>query len=272
MLQRLAPIALLVLLQAPVHVGADAQIVEWIGEYAMNHDGHQGALHIDDSKRDCGAPAWCHLVISYVDTNGARFSATIRTIDQAFQHMVFEIAFPGNGQRFDAYLMSWDKSQMAGTTVWQGRTFGFYAFRRAVVRSQLAGAIGIGRGGQGPVSQNANRKTINADGEVQTLLPDGGKRLTRPGGCGFTIVSPDGTKGTVTCNQVQPATPPILDQVSGKWLDAHNSSLFDIIRTLLGNDQSSLDNYLRTAESSSPTVYEKIRLRTSLISMLAGAS
>jgi hypothetical protein len=271
---RLSAALVIVLLLAPVHVAADAQIGEWIGEYAMNHDGHQGTLRIEDSKRRCRVPAWCHLVISYLDTNGARFRVNIRIIDQAFQHMVFDIAFPGNVQRFDAYLMSWDKTRMAGTTRWQGRTFGFYAIRRAAVGVQLTQGAGgrRGRGGQGPPAQGTERKTINADGEVQTALPDGSKRLTRPGVCGSTIVRPDGTKTAVQCNQVQPATPPIPDQVSGKWLDAHNSYLLDIIRTLLGNDQPSLDNYLRTAESSNQNIYDKIRLRTSLIAMLTSAS
>jgi len=266
----------------PIHVGADAQIAEWIGEFAMNHDGFQGTLRIEDSKRDCAAPAWCHLVISYVDVNGARLRATIRIIDQAFQHIVFYVAFPGNNQRFDGYLMSWDKSRMAGTTVWDGRTFGFYALKHSPAGvGPLAEPIG-GRGRRGvpqltptpaaSAGQRAEHKTINADGEVQTALADGSKKLTRPGVCGFTIVRPDGTKSRSTCAQVQPATPPIPDAVSGQWLDRHNSSLLDIVRTLLGNDQVSLDNYLRTAESSNPNIYDRIRLRTELITMLTTAS
>jgi hypothetical protein len=41
--------------------------------------------------------------------------------------MVFYIDFPDNRQKFDAYLFSWDKSKMAGTTYWGGRPFGFFA-------------------------------------------------------------------------------------------------------------------------------------------------
>src|SRR5262245_20453797 len=49
------------------------------------------------------------------------------SVDDNNQHMAFVVFFPGNPQRFDVYLFSWDKSKMAGTTVWQGRTFGTFA-------------------------------------------------------------------------------------------------------------------------------------------------
>jgi hypothetical protein len=131
---------LFVLLAVPTFARADAQIAEWFGEYAMNHDGFQGTLRIQDSTRDCAAPAWCHLLASYVDKDGVRRLVTIRMMDQAWQHMVFYIAFPGNQQRFDGYLMSWDKSRIAGTTVWEGRTFGFFAVKRASV-AELPGRL-----------------------------------------------------------------------------------------------------------------------------------
>jgi hypothetical protein len=85
-----------------------------------------------ESGVDCAAPAWGHLIASYVDSNGTPLRARIRLIDQAWQHMVLYIAFPDNTQRFDAYLMSWDKNRIAGTTMWQGSAFGFYAFKRPI--------------------------------------------------------------------------------------------------------------------------------------------
>jgi hypothetical protein len=64
------------------------------------------------------------------------------------------------------------------------------------------------------------------------------------------------------------ATPPFPDPVSAKWLEAHNNALLDIVRGLLGNDQASLDNYLRNNESSTMAIYDRIRLRADLISKL----
>lgn len=280
---RMSAALVIVLLTTPIHIGADAEIGEWVGVYSMNHDGFQGTLRIEDTKRDCATPGWCHLRISYVGADGVTHVAAIRVVDQAGQRMVFYIAFPGNRQQFDAYLMSWDKSRMAGTTTWQGRTFGFYAVKAApesAARLPVRPGVLVGRGNRQvavmtPVPQTqpsgtpgSSQATINADGEVETALPDGSKRLTRPGECGFTIVRPDGSRSRASCNQVQPATPPIPDAVSGKWLEAHNSYLLDIIRSLLGNDQASVDNYLRTSESSTLGVFDRIRIRTALIALL----
>ena len=96
----------------------------------MNHDGFPGTLHITDTKADCAGPVWCDMALTYVDNKGARFSGRIVRIDDKNQHMIFQINFPGTPQRFDAYIFSWDKLKMAGTTYWGGRTFGFFATKR----------------------------------------------------------------------------------------------------------------------------------------------
>lgn len=44
--------------------------------------------------------------------------------------MAFTINFPGNTQKFDACIFSWDKAKLAGRTYWGGRTFGFSALKR----------------------------------------------------------------------------------------------------------------------------------------------
>jgi hypothetical protein len=273
---RLSAALLVMLLAAPVRARADAQINEWIGDYVMNHDGFQGTLRIGDTGVNCAAPEWCRLMASYVDSNGTPLRATIRFMDQAWQHMVFYIEFPNNTQRFDAYLMSWDKNRLAGTTVWQGRTFGFYALKRSIAD---AGAVIGGRrgrfdlptpgtGGARGGSAASNRRTVNADGEVEIVMPDGSRRLTKPGKCGFTTIAPDGKKTIATCNQVPLATPPFPDGMTAKWLDAHSASLLEIIRSLLGNDQTSMNNYLRNNEPSTMGLYDRIRTRASMISTL----
>jgi hypothetical protein len=275
---RLATALLVMLLAVPLRAGADAQINEWIGDYAMNHDGFQGTLRIGDARVDCAAPAWCRLMASYIDSNGTTLRATIRFMDQAWQHMVLYIAFPNNMQRFDAYLMSWDKNRIAGTTTWQGRTFGFYAFKRtaADAAAVLGGRRGrfdlpvlVNGGGRGGAAASANRRTVNAKGEVETVMPDGSRRVSRPGQCGWTIIFPDGRTNTFTCSQVPIAVPAISsDEVTLKWLDAHSNSLLDIIRTLLGNDQVSIDNYLRNNEPPAIGIYDRIRTRVSMIAAL----
>ena len=51
------PLAVLVVLLflATGHLRADAQIWDWLGEYAMNHDGFHGTLRIAESRRKCTA-------------------------------------------------------------------------------------------------------------------------------------------------------------------------------------------------------------------------
>lgn len=280
-MRHLALVVGLLVVFAPARIGADAQIAEWIGDYSMIHDGHQGMLRIADSKADCAGSAWCHLVVAYTGADGTRHPARILRIDQAFQHMILEIAFPGNRQRFDAYLFSWDKSRMAGTTVWGGRTFGFYAVKRGTVDVRAIRGrrgvtdVGPDRAGadQPPPGQPDAPSvpaavTITADGTIETAMPDGSKRLTRPGVCGWTTVFPDGRRSTASCAQVQPATPPIPEGASAAWLDAHGASLLDIARALLGGNAASIDNYLNTAESGQTGIYDRIRLRTDLIAKL----
>jgi hypothetical protein len=277
-MRHLALVVVLAVVIAPARTGADAQIAEWIGDYAMVHDGHQGTLRIADTKADCAGTPWCHLAIAYTGVDGVRHPARILRIDQANQHMILEIAFPGNRQRFDAYLFSWDKTRMAGTTVWGGRTFGFYAIKRA----RVADVRPLPRRPGGPVDTrpgNADQPpaaggsglVITAAGEIETTMPDGSKRLTRPGVCGWVTVFPDGRRSTASCSQVQPATPPLPDGASATWLEAHSASLLDIARGLLGDNAASIDNYLNTAESGQPGIYDRIRLRTDLITKLTAA-
>lgn len=118
------------LLLLPANLFADAQKQEWFGNWAMNHDGFAGTLRITDTKADCASSEWCDMAVSYVDNKGTRFSARIGRIDSKGQHMVFYVNFPNNTQKFDAYIFSWDKLKLAGTTYWGGRTFGFYATKQ----------------------------------------------------------------------------------------------------------------------------------------------
>lgn len=118
-------LALLLLL--PPKSFADATKEDWYGTWSMNHDGFAGTLTISDTKVDCGGPLWCDMAIRYQDNKGVRRNGRIERIDNNGQHMTFYLEFPGSRQRFDAYIFSWDKGKLAGTTYWNRRTFGFYA-------------------------------------------------------------------------------------------------------------------------------------------------
>ncbi len=122
-------IALACALFFPTTLYADAQKSEWFGSWQMNHDGHVGTLVITDSRVDCATTPWCDMVLSYTG-NGQSFSGKIVTIGDRWQHIAFEISFPGNQQKFDGYIFSGNKNIIAGTTYWGGRTFGFYATKK----------------------------------------------------------------------------------------------------------------------------------------------
>jgi hypothetical protein len=123
-------LTLISLLLLPANLLADAEKREWFGNWSMNHDGFAGTLRVSDLKVDCASSAWCDMAINYVDNTGVNHRGSIEKIDDNGQHMVFYINFPGNRQKFDAYIFSWDKQKLAGTTYWGGRTFGFYATKR----------------------------------------------------------------------------------------------------------------------------------------------
>lgn len=287
---------------------ADATLAEWVGVYDMNHDGMAGRLTIGQTKADCASPAWCAVSVSYVDTNGATRPGAIVTVDEAFQHMRFAIAFPGNRQLFDAYLMSWDKTRMAGTTTWQGRTFGFYAVKRSVASTPVVGTLrgtpAAVAGTRGPTTAIAGRATairpevltpvggvattgvaagtpagsagattnshhrINANGEIETPLSDGTTLVTIPGQCGGGIILPDGTRKPAECMRME------VQVATPPVPDAATSQWLaghndDLLDVVKALvDEASVGNYLRADEPPGTSLYEQIRLRTALIGAL----
>jgi hypothetical protein len=122
----------------------------------------------------------------------------------------------------------------------------------------------------GPASRDDGRHSIiNADGDIETTFPDGTKKISRPGGCGGTTISPKGTKSVSSCAQSQPATPPLPTAEAAIWLDKHNATLLELMKAVLRNDQTSIDNYLRKNETPQQSVYEKISKRTDAIFKLS---
>jgi len=118
---------------------------------------------------------------------------------------------------------------------------------------------------------DTRRVAVTEDGSIVVTMSNGTQRITRPGVCGWRLVFPDGRTSGTSCAQVQPATPPLPDATTAQWLDAHSQRLLDVARGLLGGDQSSIDNYLRNNENPGQSIYDRIRLRASLLSDLTVA-
>lgn len=167
-------LAVLVLLFPPLAY-SDINPADWLGKYQMNHDGWPGTLVISDSKSGCTTSPWCSFVISYIDNKGVSHTGAIDVIDQQGQHMIFNLNFPGNTQRFDGYIFSWDKNKMAGITYWHGRTFGFYALKTGPASKPQPGTIII-KAAASPDKVDAGKSALLT---VSALTPDG--KMPLPG-------------------------------------------------------------------------------------------
>ncbi|MEX1000252.1 MAG: hypothetical protein WD000_09915 [Thermodesulfobacteriota bacterium] len=161
-------LAVLILLLPPLAY-SEIKPTDWIGTYQMNHDGWRGTLVISDSKSGCTTSPWCSFVVSYINDKGVSNTGTIDAIDQQGQHMVFYLDFPENKQKFDGYIFSWDKSKMAGTTYWHGRTFGFYAVKTGPASKTQPGSIII-KAAASPDKVDAGKSALIT---VSALAPDG---------------------------------------------------------------------------------------------------
>lgn len=97
--------------------------VSYIGTWDLNHDGWRGRLEIifaDPLTRVLGG--------RYVEANGTvrSVSGTVNPDARLFR---LTIGFP-TPQVFDGFLNGHELGVMAGNTVWNGMTFGFYGSRR----------------------------------------------------------------------------------------------------------------------------------------------
>jgi hypothetical protein len=109
-------------------------------------------------------------------------------------------------------------------------------------------------------------RVVLPDGTVEIHYPDGAvRRLT--GNREFLIL-PNIPTPVQSPAEAQPPTPPALpsDSATQSWLDAHNAALLETIKLLLGNNQSSIGNFLQSERALS--VYQRIDMRSRLISFL----
>jgi hypothetical protein len=109
-------------------------------------------------------------------------------------------------------------------------------------------------------------RQILPGGAVELHYPDGTIRKLFAGG--QTITRPDGTSSTMLYQNAQPPTPPTAppDASHANWLDAENERLLGIMRTLVGNDEPSIQNYLE--REGDLTVYQRIEARTEAVGWL----
>jgi hypothetical protein len=288
-------LACFLLFLVPVQLRADADRQDWIGEYAMNHDGHLGTLRIMPSIRKCSRMPCPGLEVQYVDEHGAAYTGSVDVLDQAGQHMTFTLEFPGNPQVFNVYIFSFDKTKLAGTTVWGGRTFGVLAARSGAGSPVMAGdparalakrpgmmaaqQVGIRQmGGVAPASGTPSgtpTRVLLPNGAIELHYPDGTVRTGRIGGCGWDTRYPDGRLVRANCTYaaVIPIVPPLPPSGSAeeRWLQGQDQNLLGILRGLLGGaDSSNFQNYVQNYENPpDPVIYKRIYFRTRAISEFA---
>ena len=118
-----------------------------------------------------------------------------------------------------------------------------------------------------PFQTGAVERRILPDGAVELRYTDGTIRKLFRGG--ETITRPDGSSSTMLYQNAQPPTPPTAppDASHATWLAAENARLLDIMRTLVGHDEPSIQNYLQR-EGSDRSVYQQIETRTEAVGWL----
>lgn len=119
----------------------------------------------------------------------------------------------------------------------------------------------------GSEAGSAPVRRVLPNGHVQLIYPDGTIRERYMGG--ETVTHPDGTVQVYSYANAQPPTPPGAppDAVSAAWLDGQNARLLDILRTLVGFDEGSIDNYL-AQEGPAMSIYQRIEARSGAINWL----
>ncbi|HEY5969593.1 MAG TPA: hypothetical protein VIU35_16545 [Chitinophagaceae bacterium] len=244
---------------------------EWFGQWNMNHDGFAGTLTISGTKVDCATTLWCDMSISYVNSKGERINGSIERIDNNLQHMVFFLNFPGNRQKFDAYLFSWDKKNLAGTTYWGNQTFGFYAQKKAkTVQPVNARLTTLATDQPATTTQEdkpISKKILQGD-TIEIRYSSGNIRWQFPGG--YAIRFPDGTVRRASYLQTPEYVPPsaISDQNVIKWLSSVQQALLDMIKEELLNDQVSIDNILTKERQNQFNTYQVINNRFYFLNFL----
>ena len=107
--------------------GGEIQDSQFIGAWALNHDGWPGTLTITAVDILTG-----RLTASYKNNQGQVFPVSGSLLPTK-RGVAFSIHFdPAKPQGFFGYIYSWDRGIMSGTTVWDGTGFGWVAERHNI--------------------------------------------------------------------------------------------------------------------------------------------
>ena len=122
---------------------------------------------------------------------------------------------------------------------------------------------------QPPAPGGEPERSILPDGRVQIRYPDGTVKILEAG-CGYTIILPDGNTSSAACNQVQPASMPVLpdDPALQSFLEGHSDHLLQQISRLVDNRQDEIDLYLGYESQNTSGLLEQIQMRSRLIDKL----
>jgi len=251
-----------------------------IGKYAMNHDGWEGTLVIEQIKQDCNSSPWCDLNIYYIDSDNKTHRARIRNISKDRQHITFIIRFSDHLQLFQGHFFSRDKNIMAGTTTWRKETFGFYAkkkqeitldWRKFLKRGNFENIYELRRKiaeeGGGEENRIVNRG-INQDGRVEIQYQNGRKEIYYDRG-GIMVITPenDTIRPQIPLMAVMNLVPPIPDEPEiDKWFETLNANMDSIVQHLV-DDEESFSNYKASLSeySSAERVNKAMRMIDFLI-------
>jgi hypothetical protein len=107
---------------------------DWIGSWAMNHDGWRGTLTITGFT-DIRLP-WpnANLIIAHASYKAANGTVLLVSglLDTTNHHRLgLTIAFPDSNQPFEIYQFSRENDNAAGITTWSGMTFGVRLHKNA---------------------------------------------------------------------------------------------------------------------------------------------
>ena len=120
-----------------------------------------------------------------------------------------------------------------------------------------------------PTPTGEPQRSILPDGRVRIRYPDG-KVVIYEANCGYTTIFPDGTTSTAMCNQVQPASMPVLpaDPQLQSFLEGHRDHLLQQISKLVDDRQDEVDLYLTYESENTNGLLEEIQMRMRLIDNL----
>jgi hypothetical protein len=246
-------------------LNAAAQITknDLIGKYNMNHDGWEGTLVIGESKVDCASSRWCDLTMLYTDTKGKTYRAGITNISNNWQHITFVIDFPNNRQLFNGYFFSWNKTLMAGTTVWHNNIYGFYAKKitLSAIKANLLRERYLSKlfkfknqinKKPGSKKDEITYRKIDKDGLVEIYYKSGKKIIYGKGSPIEITPNQDTVHYPVLYMATMELVPPIPDEPDiNSWFEGLNRNLDDIMENLLNGDEVSFSNYKKALEGYS---------------------